>query len=83
MGWVGEIFKVSVNQLEHNELSTIPLVREYDETSKNYIEAWYDLCVNPYGVSKAGSLSRESISKKLMDKYVPAQKQLLSGAKGK
>jgi ABC-type glycerol-3-phosphate transport system substrate-binding protein len=83
MGWVGDIFRVSVSQLEYNDLATIPLVREYDETSKNYIEAWYDVCVNPYGMGKASPVSYESIKKKLMEKYVPAQKQILAGAKGK
>ncbi|MBL8026552.1 MAG: carbohydrate ABC transporter substrate-binding protein [Fibrobacteres bacterium] len=80
MGWVGDIFRVSVSQLEANDLATIPLDREYGETSKNYIEAWYDLCVNPFGVGNTKALSRDAIKQKLNEKFIPAQKQLLSGA---
>ncbi len=77
MGWVGEIFRVSISQLEKNDLTTIPLAREYSETSKNYIEAWYEMCVNQFSVNNPSIVSRDNIVEKLNGKYVPLQRKIL------
>jgi ABC-type glycerol-3-phosphate transport system substrate-binding protein len=45
-GWVGEIFKTSVDQVTANGLTTVPLVKQYPIVAQNLIEAWYGLCVN-------------------------------------
>lgn len=44
-GWVGDIFRVSVDQIGTNGLTTVPLDKEYPQLAQNIIEAWYTLCV--------------------------------------
>jgi len=46
-GWVGDIFKVAVEQIQINDLTTVPLVKSYTEVGQGYIDAWYGLCVDP------------------------------------
>jgi len=77
LGWVGEVFKVSVAQLDKNGVSTVPLVPEYSDISKNYIEAWYDLCVNPYSKDSKKKLDLIELRQQLEQKFVPIEKKLL------
>ncbi len=77
LGWVGDIFKVSVAQLEYNNMTTIPLVKEYGDISKNYIEAWYELCVNKYSKPTNEKVDANSIKNILTTKYLPMEQQLL------
>ncbi len=75
-GWVGEIFKVSVDQIKLNELTTVPLVEQYSLVGKNIVEAWYKLCVE-YDEAKQGAMSLERMQKKLASDFVEQQKEIL------
>ncbi|MFP4522746.1 MAG: ABC transporter substrate-binding protein [Fibrobacterota bacterium] len=75
MGWVGDVFKVSRAQILENKYTTIPLRKEYAEISKNYINAWYDICVGRnYGIG--GKIDNDYISGRL-GKYVDKQREIL------
>lgn len=75
-GWVGEIFQKSVEQIKVNELTTVPLVEQYSLVGKNYVEAWYKLCVE-YDEAKQGALTPALIRKKLASDFVEQQKEIL------
>ncbi len=77
LAWVGDIFRTSVAQIEINQYSTVPLVKEYSEIGKNYIEAWYELCVDAYGKNKAAPVNAAELSQKLSGKYADIEKQIL------
>lgn len=77
LGWVGEIFKVSVAQLDINGLTTVPLIKEYGDIGKNYIEAWYGVCVNPYGKDSKLKFEPAAVRKALETAFVPLQKEIL------
>ncbi len=82
-GWVGEIFQVSVNQIElqldSNELVTVPLVKEYSNIAQNYIEAWYRLCVE-YDAAKEGSMDLSTMKMRLASDFLDKQKEILAEA---
>lgn len=75
-GWVTEIFNTAFAQLVENRYTTIPTTPKYGDVGKNYIEAWYDICVGQSCVID-GKLSRKAISKALNEKYVPLQREIL------
>jgi ABC-type glycerol-3-phosphate transport system substrate-binding protein len=75
-GWVGDIFKTSVEQVKLNELTTVPLIKEYPEVAKNMIEAWYKLCVE-FNQKKDGKMDGTVMKQRLAKEFLPAQKQLL------
>ncbi len=75
-GWVGDIFKTSVEQVKINELTTVPLVKAYPEVAKNIIDAWYKLCVE-YDAKKDGVMNGPAMKQKLEKDFLPAQKQAL------
>lgn len=77
MGWVGEIFKVSVAQLDYNGLTTVPLDKEYGDVGKNFIEAWYELCVNKFSKPSADKPGVEAMKAVLTEKYLPLEKSIL------
>jgi ABC-type glycerol-3-phosphate transport system substrate-binding protein len=73
-GWVGEIFKTSVEQVKLNELTTVPLIKEYPAVAKNMIDAWYKLCVE-YEQKKEGKMDNAVMKQRLAKDFLPAQKQ--------
>ena len=75
-GWVGEIFKTSVDQVTTNALTTVPLVKEYPQLSQNIIDMWYALCVE-YDSKKSGGITLSVIKEKIKKDYLPKVKQLL------
>jgi ABC-type glycerol-3-phosphate transport system substrate-binding protein len=75
-GWVGDIFKTSVEQVKLNELTTVPLIKEYPDVAKNMIEAWYKLCVE-YDMKKDGMMNESAMKARLAKDFLPAQKQVL------
>ena len=76
-GWVGDIFKTSVEQVKLNELTTVPLIKEYPDFAKNImIEAWYKLCVE-YDQKKEGKMDEAVMKQRLAREFLPAEKQLL------
>jgi ABC-type glycerol-3-phosphate transport system substrate-binding protein len=75
-GWVGDIFKTSVDQVTTNNLTTVPLVKEYPQIAQNLIDAWYGLCVE-YDEKKSGAMTIEVMKEKLNKDFLPKQKQIL------
>jgi ABC-type glycerol-3-phosphate transport system substrate-binding protein len=75
-GWVGDIFKTSVEQVKLNELTTVPLIKEYPDVAKNLIEAWYKTCVE-YDQKKDGKVDAASMKQRLDKDFLPNQKQVL------
>lgn len=75
-GWVGDIFRVSVEQVKLNELTTVPLVEQYSLVAKNIYEAWSKLCVE-YDPSKDGELDFEGIKARLTSDFLPEQQEIL------
>ncbi len=75
-GWITNIFNTAFSQLVENRYTTIPLTSKYGEVGKNYIEAWYDICVKKNCV-KDGKVNRRKIFEILEEKYIPIQKDKL------
>ncbi len=79
-GWVGDIFKVSVEQInmhmDQEQLATIPLVKQYAEVAKNYVEAWYKLCVE-YDENSDGKMDLATMKMRLGSDFLPKQQELL------
>ncbi|MDY6838079.1 MAG: ABC transporter substrate-binding protein [Thermodesulfobacteriota bacterium] len=75
-GWMAHVFNVSMRQLEVNGNTTIPLLLEYPEIGRVYLNAWYDIVVaEDYG--KRGKVDRDYIRKKLDRVYAPQVKEVL------
>ncbi len=79
-GWVGEIFKVSVEQiktqLEQEKLVTVPLVPQYAQVGQNYVEAWYKLCVE-YDAKKDGVMNFSTMKMRLGSDFAAKQQEIL------
>lgn len=79
-GWVGEIYKVSVDQiksqLDEGKLVTVPLVEQYPQIGQNYVEAWYKLCVE-YNEEKDGSMDFSTMKMRLGSDFYPKQQEIL------
>ena len=75
-GWVGDIFKVSVDQIKVNELTTVPLVKSYAELSQNLIDAWYSLCVE-YKEEDGEQMNFATMKMRLASDFLEKQKQIL------
>lgn len=77
-GWVGEIFKTSIEQVRINELTTVPLVKGYSEMGQNMIDAWYALCVEPKA-KPTESLRAAAMKDELSAGFLQKQKTVLGG----
>lgn len=77
-GWVGDIFKTSVDQIGLNELTTVPLVKSYAELSQNFINAWYGLCVE-YKEADGENMNFATMKMRLASDYLEKQKEILGG----
>jgi len=75
-GWVGDIFKTSVDQVAVNALTTVPLVKEYPQVEQNLIDIWYSLCVE-YNQKKSGVMTISLMKEKLEKEFLPKEKQIL------
>ena len=75
-GWVGDIFKVAVEQIKINDLTTVPLVKSYAELGQNLIDAWYGICVE-YKEPKGEKMNSSNVKAKLSSDYLKKQKELL------
>lgn len=75
-GWVGDIFKVSVDQVKTNGLTKVPLVAGYAEMSQNLIDAWYALCVE-FKESDDQVMDFSSLKMRLASDYLEKQKKIL------
>jgi len=75
-GWVGDIFKTSVDQVAANNLSTVPLIKQYTQVAQNLIDAWYTLCVE-FDSKKSGPMTLPLMKEMLTKDFLPKQKQIL------
>lgn len=75
-GWVGDIFKVAVEQIKINALTTVPLVKSYAELSKNLIDAWYGVCVE-YKEPEGEKMNFSTVKAKMSNDYLAKQKDIL------
>ena len=74
--WMAHVFDVSMRQLEINGRTTIPLLPEYPEIGRVYLNAWYDIvAAENYG--KGGKVDRDYIRERLDRVYVPQVKEVL------
>lgn len=72
-GWTSEVFQTASQQLVENRFTLAPLVEEFPEMGRNYLDAFQDLCL-----PGSGQKTRfEDIQKALEDRYIPRQKQIL------
>jgi hypothetical protein len=79
-GWVGEIFKVSAEQIKaqlmEEELTTVPLVKQYAQIGQNYVDAWYSLCVE-YDEQKDGLMNFSTMKMRLGSDFLEKQQAIL------
>lgn len=75
-GWVGQIFKKSAEQIQINELTTIPLTPHYSDIGRNYIEAWYAICL-PGGEMKGPITKLPDLRKAIGGKFLDRQMKIL------
>lgn len=73
---MGDIFAKSAEQLQVNELTTIPLTAHYSDVCRNYIDAWYGICL-PGGEMKGPVTDMSTLRKVLAGKYLDVQRQIL------
>jgi ABC-type glycerol-3-phosphate transport system substrate-binding protein len=76
-GWVGDIFKTSVDQVAINGLTTVPLVKGYPQVAQNVVDAWYGLCVE-YDGKKSAAITLSVMKEKLAQEFLPKQKRILA-----
>jgi hypothetical protein len=75
-GWVGDIFKTSVDQVNANQLTTVPLVKSYPQVAQNLVDAWYKLCVG-YDEKKDGKIDAEVMKQNLAKDFGQKEKDIL------
>lgn len=75
-GWVGDIFKTSVSQVQTNGLTTVPLVSGYSDMSQNIIDAWYALCVE-YKETENNMMDFSMLKMRLASDFQEKQKKIL------
>jgi ABC-type glycerol-3-phosphate transport system substrate-binding protein len=75
-GWVGDIFSVSVEQVQTNGLTTVPLVATYAEACQNIIDSWYALCIE-YKDSESETMNFSGLKMRLASDYLEKQKKIL------
>ncbi len=73
-GWVGDIFKVAVEQIAANDLTTVPLVKSYTDVGQTYIDAWLGLCVDPK-LPSGQSMNFSTMKTKLTSDYLGKYKE--------
>jgi ABC-type glycerol-3-phosphate transport system substrate-binding protein len=75
-GWTADVFQTASQQLVENRFTVAPLVEEFTDIGRNYLNAYQEICL-PGGGQKT---RYEDIQKALEDTYIPRQRQIL-GAK--
>jgi ABC-type glycerol-3-phosphate transport system substrate-binding protein len=72
-GWTSEVFQTASQQLVENRFTVAPLVEEFADMGRNYLEAYQEICL-----PGAGQRTKfEDIQKALEDRYVPRQRRIL------
>jgi ABC-type glycerol-3-phosphate transport system substrate-binding protein len=65
---VQKIFTVSKYQITNNSINSVPLVSNYQELERIYLDAWYTLCVDAFSTAVQPP-STENIGSLLEQKY--------------
>ena len=79
IGWMGEVFETSVEQVRINDGFTAPLVVQWTDVGKVYLDAWYALVVDEgyESTAKPGKVDRDKIASDLKLTYAPKVKEIL------
>ncbi len=75
-GWTSDLFQTASQQLVENRFTVVPLVEEFTDISRNYADAYQELCLPGNGQRTRF----EDVQKSLEERYIPREKQIL-GAK--
>jgi ABC-type glycerol-3-phosphate transport system substrate-binding protein len=81
-GWVGDIFKTSVAQIQTNGLTTVPLVKQYPQISQLYVDAWYALCIE-YNDKKDGAMDLSTMKMRLASDFSGKLEEILADKSAK
>jgi ABC-type glycerol-3-phosphate transport system substrate-binding protein len=72
-GWTSEVFQTASQQLVENRFTVAPLVEEFADMGRNYLEAYQEICL-----PGAGQRTKfEDIQKALEERYIPRQRRIL------
>ena len=79
IAWMADVFKTSAAQMDENAGMTAPLVVEWTDVGKVYLDAWYALVVDAgyKSISKPEGVDINKIATELAIKYVPQVKGIL------
>lgn len=75
-GWVGQIFEKSIEQIQINDITTIPLTPFYSDMGRNYIDLWYATCI-PGGELKGPLTGIPDLRKAASGKFLDVQRRIL------
>jgi len=75
-GWMAEVFATSAEQIALNGDLSAPMLRQYADVGKVYLEAWYDIVVDEH-YGQGGAIDRQYIRERLLERYVRALKEIL------
>jgi len=79
-GWVGEIFKVSTEQiktqLQDEKVITVPRIKQYAQMGQNYVDAWYKLCVE-YKESEEEPMNFSMMKTRVASDFQETQQKIL------
>ncbi|HKP97224.1 MAG TPA: extracellular solute-binding protein [Fibrobacteria bacterium] len=75
-GWTSDVFQTASQQLVENRFTVAPLVEEFAEIGRNYLNAYQEICLP--GTSQETRF--EYIRKILEERFIPRQREIL-GAK--
>ncbi|MGM0443287.1 MAG: extracellular solute-binding protein [Fibrobacterota bacterium] len=77
MGWVGDIYKTSIRQLQQqvdSSITIVPRVKEYPDLAYNYIDAWYSFIDGKHSDVTNTAAAVDSV---LSSVFVPRAKDIL------
>lgn len=79
IAWMSEVFEISVKQARLNAGFTAPIIVQWTDVGKVYLDAWYDLIVDKGYEStlKPGKVDKSKITSVLKLKYAPRVNEIL------
>lgn len=78
-GWVTAVYDASFRQLMHNKYTVVPGHLQFDEISRAYLDAWFDIVVDRNWAQDKLIPDREYIGNVLAGTYVPRVRKLIGG----
>jgi len=79
IAWMSEVFEISAKQVRLNAGFTAPLIVEWTDVGKVYLDAWYDLIVDKgyESIVRPGKVDRDKIISTLKLNYAPKVTEIL------